>query len=341
LILAKVLVTGGNGFLAGWTIASLLNKGHTVRSTLRDLGKEKQVRSNIGIEAKGTSALEFVQADLMQDAGWAAAVTGCEYVLHIAAPVGVHSPRDPNELIVPTRDGALRVLSAACQAGVRRVVMTSAVEACRPPMSSEDCVTNESRWTDIKDRQIGSYRLAKTLAERAAWELMSSQNGETTFTTILPGAVIGPVFNADYVGSVQLPVRIMNGKMPRYPNLGFCVADVRDVADLHVRAMLSPDAAGQRFIAASDWMWLADITALLGSRFPDYAERMPTRPMSNWVLRLVALFNGDMRFVAPLIARKHVFTAEKARSTLDWEPRPAAETVVDAAHSAIAIGALK
>lgn len=339
--MAKVLVTGGSGFLAGWTIVNLLNKGHTVRSTLRDLAKEKQVRSNIGIEAKDTSALEFVKADLMHDAGWGAAVTGCEYVLHIAAPVGVHSPRDPNELIVPTRDGALRVLSAACQAGVRRVVMTSAVEACRPPMSSEDCVTDESRWTDVKDRQIGPYRLAKTLAERAAWEFMSRQTGDATLTTILPGAVIGPVFNADYVGSVQLPVRIMNGKMPRYPKLGFCVADVRDVADLHVRAMLSPDAAGQRFIAASDWMWLADIAALLGSRFPDYAERMPTRPMPNWVLRLVALFNGDMRFVAPLIARKHVFTADKARSMLDWDPRAAAETIVDAAHSAIAIGAVK
>jgi dihydroflavonol-4-reductase len=339
--LAKVLVTGGSGFLAGWAIVDLLNKGHSVRSTLRDLGKEKQVRNNIGIEAEDTSALEFVQADLLQDAGWGAAVTGCEYVLHIAAPVGVHSPRDPNELIVPTRDGALRVLSAACRAGVRRVVMTSAVEACRPLMSSEDCVTDESRWTDIKDRQLGAYRLAKALAEQAAWEFMSRQTGETTLTTILPGAIVGPVFNADYVGSVQLPVRIMNGRMPRYPKLGFCVADVRDVADLHVRAMLSPDAAGQRFIAASDWMWLGDITALLGSRFPDYAERMPTRPMPNWVLRLVALFNGDVRFVAPLIARKHVFSADKARSTLHWDPRPAAETIVDAANSAIAIGAVK
>ena len=339
--MAKVLVTGGSGFLAGWVIVNLLNNGHTVRSTLRDLGKENQVRRNIGIEAKDTSALEFVKTDLMNDTGWETAVTGCKYVLHIAAPVGVHSPRDPNDLIVPTRDGALRVLSAACQAGVRRVVMTSAVEACRPPLSSEDSVADESRWTDIKDRQIGPYRLAKTLAERAAWEFMNRQTSETTLTTILPGAVIGPVLNADYVGSLQLPIRIMSGRMPRYPKLGFCVADVRDVADLHVRAMLSPDAAGQRFIAASDWMWLADITALLASCFPDYAERMPTRPMPNWVLRLVALFNGEMRFVAPLIARKHVFTADKARLTLDWDPRPAAETIVDAAQSAIAIGAVK
>lgn len=117
-------------------------------------------------------------------------------------------------------------------------------------------------------------------------------------------------------------------------------ADVRDVGDLHVLAMLSPDAAGQRFIAASDWMWRTDIAALLGSRFPDYVERMPTRPMPDWMLRLAAWFSGDMRFVAPLIARKHVFTADKARSTLNWNPRPAAETIVDAARSAIAIGAL-
>ncbi len=339
--MAKVLVTGGSGFLAGWAIVNLLNQGHSVRSTLRDLSKEDHLRKQIATEARDTAALEFVRADLMNDAGWAAAVSDCNYVLHIAAPVGVHSPRDPNELIVPSREGALRVLEAACRAGVERVVITSAVEACRPPLMSDDCVTDEVRWTDTNDRKIGPYRLAKTLAERAAWDFVERQKGNTTLTTILPGAIIGPVFSADYAGSVQLPVRIMNGKMPRYPNLGFCVADVRDVADLHVRAMLSPSAAGQRYIAASEWMWLSEISELLRLNFPNYADRMPTRSMPDWILRVVALFNGEMRFVAPLIGRKHVFSADKARSMLNWEPRPSADTVIDATRSAIAIDAVR
>lgn len=333
-----VLVTGGTGFVAGWAIVELLKRGYNVRTTVRSLGKEQQVRAKVSTEVDPGDHLAFYAADLMGDAGWDAAVSGCDWVLHVAAPVGVDAPRDPDELIVPTRDGALRVLRAACRANVRRVVLTSAVEACRPQMTSPDGVSDETRWTDTDDAGLGPYRLAKTLAERAAWDFMAHQSGPTTLATILPSAVTGPILSADNLHSAQLVQRMLNGSLPRYPRLGFCVVDVRDVVDLHIRAMTAPQAAGERFIAASDWMWLADVAHVLRSELGASAKRVPTRPMPDLVLRAVALFQRPMRFVVPLLGRKHVFTAAKAEAVLGWKPRPAAATIIDAARSVIAIG---
>lgn len=336
-----VLVTGGSGFIGGWVVVELLKRGYAVRTTVRSLDREARIRAAISKEVDPGDSLSFFMADLMNDAGWDDAVEGCDHVLHIAAPVGVHAPRDPDELLVPTREGALRVLRAACRAQVRRVVMTSAVEACRPPMTSLDSIVDESRWTDTDDVKIGPYRLAKTLAEKSAWNFMARQSGPTTLTTILPAAVQGPVFTADYAGSLKLVQRMLTGKLPRYPNLGFCVVDVRDVADLHIRAMASPDAAGERFIAASDWMWMADIACLLHSELGVAASKVPTRPMADLVLRIAARFNRELQFVVPLLHRKHVFTADKAEAMLGWKPRLAAITIIDSARSALSVGVVK
>ena len=242
-----VLVSGGTGFIAGWTIVELLKRGYTVRTTVRSLDKGPGLRAVISAQVEPGGRLSFAAADLTRDAGWDAAGAGCDYVLHVAAPVGVDARRDPDELIVPTRNGALRVLRAACRAQVRRVVLTSAVEACRPPLASPDGTSDENRWTDTNNPRLGPYRLAKTLAERAAWDLMAGQPGPTTLVTIMPAAVVGPVFSADYAHAAQLVQRMLSGKVPRFPHLGFCVVDVRDVVDLHLRAMTAPAAAGERF----------------------------------------------------------------------------------------------
>jgi len=336
-----VLVTGGTGFIGGWTIVELLKRGYSVRTTVRSLDKAPTVRARISAEVDPGDRLSFAAADLTSDVGWDAAVTGCDYVLHVAAPVGVDAPRDPNELIVPTRDGALRVLGAACRAKVQRVVLTSAVEACRPPMTSPDCVTDESRWTDTNDPKLGPYRLAKTLAERAAWDFMANQSGPTTLTTILPAAVLGPVLSgAENLHSVELAKRLLSGSLPRFPHLGFCVVDVRDVVDLHIRAMTAPEAAGQRFIAASDWVWMADVASVLRSELGASAKKVPTQGMPDFVLRIVAMFDRPLRFTTPLLGRKHVFSSAKAQTVLGWKPCPAATTIVDSARSAIAIGAV-
>ena len=335
-----VLLTGGTGFVGGWAIVELLKRGYNVRTTVRSLDKEQQVRTKVITEVDPGDRLTFFAADLTSDAGWDVAVAGCDWVLHVAAPVGVDAPRDPDDLIIPTRDGALRVLRAACRASVQRVVLTSAVEACRPPMASPDSVSDETRWTDTDDAKLGPYRLAKTLAERAAWDFMASQSGPATLTTILPSAVTGPVLSADNLHSAQLAQRMLSGSLPRYPRLGFCVVDVRDVVDLHIRAMTAPQAAGERFIAASDWMWMADVARVLRSELGASARKVPTRPMPDLVLRAVAMFQRPMRFVVPLLGRKHVFAAAKAEAVLGWKPRPAATTIIDSARSVIAIGAV-
>ena len=333
-----VLVTGGTGSIAGWTIVELLKRGYTVRTTVRSLDKEPGVRAQISANVDPADRLSFFVAELTSDAGWDVAVTGCDYVLHLAAPVGVEAPRDPNVLIIPTRDGALRVLGAACRAKVERVVMTSAIEACRPPMESPDSVVDETRWTDTDDAQLGPYRLAKTLAERAAWDFMATQSGPTTLTTILPAAVIGPVLSKENLHSLQLAKRMLNGSLPRFPYIGFCVVDIRDVADLHIRAMTAPEAAGQRFIAASDWVWMADVAGFLRSALGTDAKKVPTKAMPDFVLRIFALFNRQMKFVVPLLGRKHVFTSAKAQAVLGWKPRSAETTIVDSARSAIVNG---
>lgn len=335
-----VLVTGGSGSIGSWAILELLKRGYRVRTTVRSLDKEPEVRARLSGHVECGDRLCFFVADLANDGGWDAAVSGCDYVLHVAAPVGIEAPRHPDDLIVPTRDGTLRVLRAACRAKVQRVVMTSAIEACRPPLASPDGVSDESRWTDTGEAGLGPYRVAKTLAERAAWDFMASQSGPTTLATILPSAVIGPALDAENRHLIQLPQRFLNGSLPRLPRIGLCVVDVRDVVDLHIRAMTAPQAAGERFIAASGWVWMADVSSILRSELGAAAKKAPTRGMPDLVLRIVALFQRPMRFVLPLLGRKHVFSSAKAQTKLGWKPRPAATTIVDAARSAIAIGAV-
>jgi dihydroflavonol-4-reductase len=335
-----VLVTGGTGFIGAWTIVELLKRGYCVRTTVRSLDKSPIVRTRISESTDPSDRLSFFAADLLSDEGWDAAVDGCDYVLHIASPVGHDVPRDANVLIAPARDGALRVLRAACRARVQRVVLTSAVEACRPPLRSPDGAGCEDRWTDTNDAQLGPYRLSKTIAERAAWDFMAGQSGPTTLTTILPVAVLGPILSADNLGSVQLISRLLDGRMPGIPNLGFCVVDVRDVVDLHIRAMTAPQAAGERFIAASDWVWMADVAHILRSALGSGAKRVPTRRVADWVLRIASIFDRQVQFITPLLGRKHVFSAAKAQAVLGWKPRSAATTIIDCAESLIAKGAI-
>lgn len=335
-----ILVTGGTGFVGGWAIVELLRRGYAVRTTVRSRSKEPWLRTQIATQIDAGDRLSVAIADLNHDEGWDAAVESCEAVLHVAAPVGVLAPKDPNDLIIPTRDGALRVLRAACQANVRRVVMTSAIEACRPRLAAPDGVYDESGWTDVNDRQLGAYRLAKTLAERAAWELMSTQSGRTTLTTVLPSAIMGPVFSAEYGHSLTLMKRLLSGKPPATPHIGFCVVDVRDVVDLHILAMENEAAAGERFIAASEWKWMADIAETLRSHFGQTAQKVPTRSLPDMVLRIAALFDRPARFVIPLLGRKHVFSSAKAERVLGWRPRSGDETILAAAESAIAVRAV-
>lgn len=330
-----VLVTGGSGFVAGWCIVELLRRGYGVRTTLRDLAKEPAVRAAVAPVTAAGDALSFYAADLTADSGWDAAMAGCDFVLHVASPLGADGERDPAALIAPARDGALRVLRAATNAGVRRVVMTSAATTATPLLKSADSVSDETLWFDPEETIVGAYRISKRLAERAAWDFMHQQRG-TEFTAILPGAVFGPVLGPENLGSVQVIGRLLQGRVAGNPRIGFEVVDVRDLADVHIRAMTSTQAAGERFLATGEFLWMADISRILREALGPAAGKVPTRAVPDFVLRVMSLIDPSVRFLTPSLGRKHVHSTAKARRVLGWQPRPVTETLVDCAKSLIA-----
>jgi nucleoside-diphosphate-sugar epimerase len=335
-----VLVTGGTGFVAGWSIALLLQRGYAVRATLRSDSRESAVCAAVASVAGSTDRLSFVAADLTRDTGWDAAMANCTYVLHVASPLGSGAPSDPNAVITPARDGTLRVLRAATKAGVQRVVMTSAAATATPPLSSaRHTISDETVWFDPAEPNVDAYRQSKRLAERAAWDFMKDHAGPTTLTTILPGAVFGPVLTTHNLGSVQVIARLLQGRVPANPRLGFEVVDVRDLADVHIRAMTSAQAAGERFLAVGEFMWMKDISRTLRDQLGASASKVPTRVLPDFVFRLMSLVDSSLRAMTPRLGREHRHSSEKARRVLGWQTRPAVETLVDCARSLTVGGA--
>ncbi len=335
-----VLVTGGSGYIGSWCVIGLLQQGYTVRTTVRDLRREAEVRASVGKMVDPGNRLSVHAANLTSDDGWDVAAEGAEYVLHVASPLGVPPPKDPNDLIIPARDGALRALRAAIKAGAKRVVMTSSVAATSPDPRAPDGVSDETVWTDPNNPATDAYAKSKTIAERAAWDLIKAEGGQTSLATVNPALVLGPVLSKDFSDSVQIVQRLLSGKVPGLPRLGFNIVDVRDVADLHIRAMTDPAAGGQRFIAAGDFAWMADIAAILKARLGDQAAKVPTARAPDILLRLVALFDTDLKSVTPGLGRRRTFTSAKAQNVLGWKPRPLDETILDCARGLVAAGAI-
>ena len=341
---ATVLVTGGSGFIGGWCVVGLLAQGYTVRTTVRDLKREASVRaalSKAAPDAANPERLKFFAADLMSDAGWDAATQGCEYVLHVASPLGVAEPKNPDDLIVPAREGAKRAVNAAIKAGVKRVVLTSSVAATsKGEAGGKDSLSDETVWTDANAPGVSAYSRSKTLAERAAWDLIKASGGKTTLATVNPSLVLAPVLSGDFSESVQVITRLLSGKVPGIPRLGFNIVDARDVADLHIRAMTAPNAAGERFIAANQYAWFAEIADLLRAKLGADAGKVPTRRVPDFVLRLAALFDPQLRSVTPNLGKKRDYSSAKAQRMLGWKPRPMQDTVIETAKSLIASGAV-
>jgi dihydroflavonol-4-reductase len=332
-----VLVTGGSGFLGGWCVIELLRRGHTVRTTVRDLAREPQVRAAVGSEVDPGDRLSVFAADLMSDDGWAEAIEGCDYVLHVASPFPPAQPKDPDELIVPAREGTLRVLRAGLDAGVKRVVVTSSVAAIRLGEGAEARALDERDWTDPDSPGLTPYVRSKTIAEQAAWDLVRERGEEDRLAVVNPAAIIGPVLNDDLSYSVQSVQRLLNGT-PGAPKLGFALVDVRDVADLEIRAMTTPEAGGERFIAATEFMWMAEIGAVLRERLGEAASKVPTRTLPNVLVRAMALFDPGIRSVVGGLGKRTDLSSGKARSTVGWSPRPVEDTIAETGESLIRHG---
>lgn len=327
-----VLVTGGNGFVAGWVIVELLKGGYTVRTTVRSSKREEAVRAAVGTQVADLSRLTFAHADLTKEDGWPAAMSGVDYVLHVASPLGTGATKNPDDLIIPAREGTLRVLRAAVAAGVKRMVMTSSAAASNPGIAG-DTFTDETVWTPPDHFKSDAYRLSKLLAEKAAWEFMEKHGGNTEFTTLLPTAIFGPALSKDQTGSVEVIKRIYTGAMPRIPRLGVCIIDVRDLATAHVKAMTTPDAGGQRFLVTGEFMWMEEIAATLRQHFGARAPNIPTNRLPDFAFRLAAAFSPPLRALLPLLGRKNRYAWAKATRILGFHPRPAPETVIATAES--------
>lgn len=337
-----VLVTGGTGFIAQHCMIALLQAGYRVRTTVRDLAREEQVRSYLktgGVDAQ--DRLSFVAADLTADRGWSEAVAGCNYVMHGASPTPSGDQVTEEDWIRPAVDGNLRVLRAARDAGVKRVVLTSAFGAIgvgHPPMMRP---FNETDWSDLNNESVAPYQKSKTLSERAAWDFIAAEGRGMELTAINPVAVLGPVLGEDFSHSIYL-VKFMLEGQPACLKINSGFVDVRDVADLHMRAMTSPVAAGERFLAiAGESMWMRELANVLRRHLGDAASKVPTRVMPNWVARLISNQHPAVRAALPLLGLKMNATGEKAQRLLGWSPRSREDAIIATAESLIRLGLLQ
>lgn len=345
--MSTVLVTGGSGFIGSYCILQLLAGGHRVRTTVRSAKRESDVRALLqagGADPRSAepAALQFFVANLESDAGWREAVAGCDYVLHVASPFPSNVPEHEDELIVPAREGALRVLRASRDAGVKRVVLTSSFAAIGYGHDQQEAPFDETTWTNTDGPDVRPYVKSKALAERAAWDFITREGGALELSVVNPVGVFGPVLGPDYSTSILIVQRMMDGAMPGCPRMYFGAVDVRDVADLHLRAMTNPAARGERFLAVSgDFMSFLEIARLLKARMGAAGRRVPARELPNWIVRLAALWDPAVGQIVPELGRKRNATSAKARRLLGWTPRSREDAIVATAESLVRFGLLK
>ena len=337
-----VLVSGGSGYIAGFLIRQLVAEGWMVHTTVRSLAKEAAVRELLAVD---NSRLKFFAADLNADAGWTEAMAGCSHVAHVASPLPMGVPKDANELIVPARDGALRALRAAKAAGVKRFVMTSSVAAVSYGRGRGEHHFTEADWTDLSKPGLSPYIQSKTVAERAARDWVTQEGGAIEYCSINPSVVLGPVWSRDYSASLVIVKKLLDGSMGATPDIGFGIVDVRDVADLHVRALKAPNMAGERFIASGRFMKLREIADLLrtelGHEPGQGAHKVTTRNVPDWLVRIAAHFNPLAKAVVGELGNVRNQDASHAKAVLGWVTRPVEQSILDSARSLISLGLVR
>ncbi len=343
----RVLVTGATGFIAQHCMLQLLEAGYEVRGTARSANRAADVVAilspHLSDAARGRlDALEVVAADLTRDDGWRGAVEGCRFVMHIASPLPKGVVKDENELIVPARDGALRVLRASHNAGVERVVLTSSLSAIIYGNDRSHLFT-EADWSNLDGKRIGAYDKSKTIAERASWEYMETikDSSPMELVAINPGLVLGPLLSSDWGTSAEMVKRILDHKVPAIPNIGFATIDVRDVASAHVTAMVSPNAVGQRFICAEANHSMMEIAEILKTRYGTRGFKIPTGRLPSIVIRAMAIFDKTVRLALNDLDTSQNVDNTKIRAVLNWQPRDLLEMTTSMADSMIDYGVVQ
>jgi nucleoside-diphosphate-sugar epimerase len=338
-----VLVTGGTGFVGSHCVLQLLQEGYRVRTTLRSMGRKGEIHDMM--KAGGITSfdrLTFIETDLMKDDNWDEAVKGCTYVLHVASPIFFALPKDENEIIRPAVEGTIRVLKAARNAGVKRVVVTSNFGAIGYSHKDPNTVITEEEWSDPNDKMT-SYNKSKILAERAAWDFMRKEGGTLELSVINPVFILGPTLGPDIPSSFGILNHLLDGSMKAVPNIPFNVIDVRDVADLHIRAMTNPKANGQRFLAlAGGEISMPEMARLIKNKMPGVAGKVSTRIMPNWLVYVAALFNAQAKLAVPMLKIIRNTSSAKAKKVLGWTPIASnEEAILASVESIVTFGAIK
>lgn len=340
----QVLVTGGTGFVASHCILQLLQQGYQVKTTIRTPDKKNKVQDMLrtgGIT--DFQHIQFIVADLTSDSNWSLAVADCEYVLHVASPIFLRVPKDPDEMIRPAVDGTLRVLKAAREGGVKRVVMTSNFGAVGYSHKDPTTLITEQDYTDPNEKGLSAYNKSKVMAEMAAWQFIRTQGNGLEFCTVNPMGIFGPSLGPDLSSGFELLRNIMNGEMKAIPNMVLGIVDVRDVADLHIRAMTCAQANGERFLAlAGGTMSLLQIAQFIKDKMPAVGVKISTKPLADWKVKIAALLgNQKAKAVAPLLGINCNASNQKAKTVLGWAPRSNETAVLAAAESLIKYGAIQ
>jgi len=334
-----VLVTGGTGYIGGEVIDQLLLNGYSVHTTVRDRAKsEPRLRSRW---PDAGDRLKVFQADLMSDAGWAEANAGCDAVAHVASPFPLDVPRHKDELVIPAREGTLRALRFATAAGVTRFVQTSSAAAIAYGHPEKDHF-DHTDWTNLAVG-VPPYIESKTVAERAARAWVEANAPELVFCSVNPVAVFGPVYDNDLSTSVELVKKVVDGSIPLAPNMGICVTDVRDVAKAHVLAIEAPaeDVRGERFPTSQKFMWIREMADAVRERVPEYAAKVPTRPMPDWMVKFLALFMPEMRQIKGELGNVRDVSGRHTEEVLGFTFIPAEQTLEDTVRSLVEHGIVK
>jgi nucleoside-diphosphate-sugar epimerase len=334
----NVLVTGGSGYIAGFLIRQLIANGWTVNTTVRSLKREDEVRGWLQVD---NSKLRFFAADLENDAGWAEAMAGCSHVAHVASPFPLDVPRHADDLVIPAREGALRALRFAKRAGVGRFVLTSSMAAIAYGHSHGRQLYNESDWTNLANPGVMPYPRSKTVAERAARDWVAAEGGAMEFASVNPAAVFGPLLSDDLSTSIELVKQLLEGKVPMCPDIGFGIIDVRDVADLHYRALTAPGIRDERYVCSGPFLKMIDVANILTANLGDKAKKVPTRRMPDWLLKLFALFRPELKQLVAELGNVRGGDSNHAMTALGWTMRTPEDAILATANSLIERGIVK
>jgi dihydroflavonol-4-reductase len=333
-----VLITGISGFIAKHCAIELLRHGYSVRGTVRSASKAEEVKTTLSKHCD-IARLEFIQADLMSEAAWANAMQGLHGVLHIASPFPLNEPKDPQELIRPAVEGTLRVLRAAIDAKVPRFVQTSSTVAVAfgHPRDRTAPFT-EDDWTVLTNPAVNSYGRSKTMAERAARDLIDGTKPTMHFSTVNPGFVLGPLLDRDIGTSGEAIQMFLRGKYPGCPRLSFPVVDVRDVANMHRLALETAEPSGGRYLGVSGTAWFVDMMRPIKARLGAHAKKVPTSELPNFLIKLIGIFDPTARAIVPDLGQYIPVDNQRTRVALRMDFIGVEESAPAMAQSLVDLG---